>query len=234
MTTTVVSEMQSPIPTTTSQPLPKQRTVADAHRRERIIEVAREEFSRRGYAGASIATIAARAGIQKSTVFHHFESKGALYDAAVRGLVRDVLAALSAAADERLPFELQLDRCFLALQYQFASEPTAARLFMRALLDGEPDLDGDISDESRGLLDDVVELVADMLDAGIKEGVVPATQDAKQLALSVLGAQFLFFASPEISTRTVGSDPYAPGELDKRVGHVADHVRRMLGLVPAA
>ena len=53
--------------------------------RERLLAAAAEEFSRNGYAGTSIAAIATRAEVGKSTIFHHFESKEALYLAVIEG-----------------------------------------------------------------------------------------------------------------------------------------------------
>lgn len=51
--------------------------------RVRLLVAAETEFAERGYSGASIAGIARRAGVGKSTVFHHFESKEALYLAVI-------------------------------------------------------------------------------------------------------------------------------------------------------
>lgn len=47
--------------------------------RSRVLAAAATEFCEQGYSGASIAAIACRAGLSKSTIFHYFESKEALY-----------------------------------------------------------------------------------------------------------------------------------------------------------
>jgi len=46
----------------------------------RIIDAAREEFTAHGFEGASVATIAARADLAPSAVYHYFGSKAALYE----------------------------------------------------------------------------------------------------------------------------------------------------------
>jgi len=46
----------------------------------RIIDAARHEFSRRGFDGASVATIASRAGLAPSAAYHYFGGKVALYE----------------------------------------------------------------------------------------------------------------------------------------------------------
>ncbi|NBB92696.1 MAG: TetR family transcriptional regulator [Gammaproteobacteria bacterium] len=57
--------------------------------RQRLLDAAAAVFSDGGYAGSSIAAIARRAGMSKSTVFHHFPSKEALYLAVIAGAVED-------------------------------------------------------------------------------------------------------------------------------------------------
>jgi TetR/AcrR family transcriptional regulator len=52
--------------------------------RQRLLAAAAETFSLHGYAGASISAIAARAGVSKSTIFHHFDSKESLYLAVIQ------------------------------------------------------------------------------------------------------------------------------------------------------
>ena len=47
--------------------------------RQFLLEKAREAFAQEGFAGASMGDIAQRAGLRKSSLFHHFPSKEALY-----------------------------------------------------------------------------------------------------------------------------------------------------------
>lgn len=57
--------------------------------RTRLLDAAAAEFAANGYSGASIASIARRAKVSKSTVFHHFESKEDLYLAVIGEAVGD-------------------------------------------------------------------------------------------------------------------------------------------------
>jgi AcrR family transcriptional regulator len=47
--------------------------------RERIIQAAFSLFAERGFYGVSISDVAESAGLVKSSIYHHFESKEALY-----------------------------------------------------------------------------------------------------------------------------------------------------------
>lgn len=51
---------------------------------ERIVRMAISEFARNGYAGTSISTIAKRAGMNKSSLYTHFESKAELFYVCIR------------------------------------------------------------------------------------------------------------------------------------------------------
>lgn len=65
---------------------------------ERILDVAAEVFSERGFPGATIDEIVARAGTGKGTVYHHFPSKEALFLAVIADREEALQDALEAAA----------------------------------------------------------------------------------------------------------------------------------------
>jgi AcrR family transcriptional regulator len=54
---------------------------ADPHKREDILQAAREVFRQSGYEKAHVAEIAQRAGVAKGTVYLYYESKRAMLDA---------------------------------------------------------------------------------------------------------------------------------------------------------
>jgi TetR/AcrR family transcriptional regulator len=57
--------------------------------RQRLVDAAAMVFSEHGFAGSSIAAIAEAAMISKSTIFHHFESKQALYRAVIESAAQE-------------------------------------------------------------------------------------------------------------------------------------------------
>lgn len=76
----------------TSSSLPR-KVRADAQRnRERILEVAKQVFTRNG-AAASLDDIARRAGIGSGTLYRHFPSRDALIEAVYRSEVEKLVAA---------------------------------------------------------------------------------------------------------------------------------------------
>lgn len=67
--------------------------------RERILAAAVDLFAARGYGVVAVSDVAARAGTAKGSVYRHFESKEALFAAAVESVVSGVVGDVRAAAD---------------------------------------------------------------------------------------------------------------------------------------
>ena len=91
-----------------ARPLPTSAAVArplraDAARnRENVLRAARDAFAESGY-GVPLDEIAARAGVGPGTVYRHFPTKEALFEAVVTARVQDLLADARARADASDP-----------------------------------------------------------------------------------------------------------------------------------
>jgi AcrR family transcriptional regulator len=86
-------------------PPPPRKPRADAKRnRERILEVAREVFTRDG-AAASLDDIARRSGIGNATLYRHFPTRDALIEAVYRSEVEKLAAAEQRFAATMAPLE---------------------------------------------------------------------------------------------------------------------------------
>lgn len=103
--------------------------------RQRLLTAAAAAFSEGGYAGTSIAAIARRASMSKSTVFHHFPSKEALYLAvisdAVEGFGQRLDHVLAASED----ISVALKRFQQEHIRHMADHRQVARLILRELQD---------------------------------------------------------------------------------------------------
>lgn len=86
----------------------------------RIVAAAREEFARRGFAGARVEQIARRAGVNKQLLFYYFHSKRGLFQAVLAqsaGELETALAELAQAGAGGGPLERL--RLTLAAQFEF-------------------------------------------------------------------------------------------------------------------
>lgn len=64
-----------------------------------LIEIAREHFTRDGYASAATEEIVAQAGVTRGALYHHFGSKEGLFLAVLHEVQREVAEQVSTAAD---------------------------------------------------------------------------------------------------------------------------------------
>src|SRR6201993_5602883 len=72
---------------------------ADARRnREKVVRAAREAFAAHGY-GVPLDEIASRAGVGPGTVYRHFPSKEALFEAVVTARITDLVSDARARTD---------------------------------------------------------------------------------------------------------------------------------------
>jgi AcrR family transcriptional regulator len=92
-----------------------------------LLAAGRAVFSERGFAGAGIAEIVARAGVSAPVLYHHFAGKADLYVAVAADVYDEVLGALEAAAARTGgPFPGRFDAVLVAAADLNEADPTIA------------------------------------------------------------------------------------------------------------
>ena len=95
---------------------------ADAARnREKVLRAAREAFAESGY-GVPLDEIAVRAGVGPGTVYRHFPTKEALFEAVVAARLQDLVTDARARADSSDPGD-----AFFGFLGRIAAESVAKR-----------------------------------------------------------------------------------------------------------
>lgn len=180
-------------------------------RREAILDAATELFAERGFEGASLRDVAERVGVRKASLFHHFASKEALYEAAMDRLVADLQTPLSAIYASGGTYVERLETLTATLVDAIGTRPHAARLLVREAMDFAPIARVKLLD--RVLL--VLEAGAAWVAAGQAEGVF-VEGDPKHIVLTALGLHFVPFALARLTERYVGVDPFDPAFVAQR------------------
>ena len=94
----------------------------------RIIAAAREEFSKRGFAGARVEEIARRATVNKQLLFYYYHSKRGLFQAVLEQSLGELEGALARVTSPAGP-PLERLRATLRAQFEFlASHPELVSL----------------------------------------------------------------------------------------------------------
>ncbi|MGN0982239.1 MAG: TetR/AcrR family transcriptional regulator [Candidatus Limivicinus sp.] len=109
------------------------REEKNALSRQRILEAALEEFSRRGYEAASLSNVCAEKGISKGIIYHHFKDKDELFLLCVEDCFTQVSAYLQEAAGKLSgTAEEKLAAYFDARLRFFALRPVYLGIFAEA------------------------------------------------------------------------------------------------------
>jgi AcrR family transcriptional regulator len=95
--------------------------------REELIDAATGLFAKRGYDATPIDAVLHAAGVSRGALYHHFEDKRALFEAALErveaGVAREVVSSASSASD---PFEALVAGCSAWLR--LARDPVVRRI----------------------------------------------------------------------------------------------------------
>lgn len=178
--------------------------------RERILSAARSEFAARGYAAASVRTIAEPAGATAAMINYYFGGKQALYDNVVADAQSRLLARLAAAIAEGgsdgLPVRLALAYFDFLVQ-----ERDVQRLLLRQLLDR--------ADHQRERAEEMIGPLRSLLEQHFGDREV-----AHQFAVSVFGAIAGYFLYEPVLGAFLGEDPLSPVSLAARRRHIAELV----------
>lgn len=151
---------------------------ADAQRnRERILEVAKEAFTRYG-AEASLDDIAKQAGVGPGTLYRHFPSRDALIEAVYRSEVEKLAAAARRLADEKPPVEALRAWMLLFVDHIAAKQIIAPAL--NSVVGGASKLYEGTRAEVQGAMDGLVK-------RGIKSGDLRKDLDGFDLLRALIG-----------------------------------------------
>jgi TetR/AcrR family transcriptional regulator len=194
-------------------------TAADqAGSREKILEVAEALFARRGFAGVGLREVAETAGLGKSSLFHHFESKPALYFAVlgrVMGRIEDALRPVFASGGPPLA---RLDRLIDTLIDGLAEHPASARLLLRAIFeddDWSPDDPPPGAEVAERSLETLIAGLEALLREGVKSGAFREVS-ARHMVQTLIGATVYHFASGEFGDVLLGRPLLSSEEVRRR------------------
>jgi TetR/AcrR family transcriptional regulator len=172
--------------------------------REEIAIIAREAFAEAGYAATSLSQIAEAVGIRKASLYHHYSTKDALYNAVIGGIVSGLRTLVAGAGLEAGSFIERLDRLGALVVDYLTEHPSAARLLVREIVDDGPFMRG----EGRDGVQAALRITEAFLEAGMEAGTF-RRQDVRQLTLSIVGLHLFYFAADHASSTFLEHDIFS-------------------------
>lgn len=205
------------------RPRPQRINDPEGNRRN-IIEVATQEFAKKGFSGARVDAIAARTKTSKRMIYYYFGGKEGLYIAVLEEAyrkIRSIEATLDLA--QQKPEEALRTLVGFTFDYQNA-HPEFIRLVMN-----ENMLNGAYvarSKDIRRLNSAAINAVRELLSRGQREGVFRDDLDPVDLHMSISALCFFNVANRATFSTIFKRDMASPKALAARRAQVADLILR--------
>ena len=202
----------------TATPLPSVPPAAAT--RGRLLDAATAEFAERGYGGARIREIVARAGTNLAAVNYHFGGKEALYAAVLEHHARRALTTHPTQAPPgpaRPTAEQRLEVFIRGLLMRILDDDPAAmftRLIAREMLDPTPALDKLAQAFARPQVEGLCAIVAEITDAP------PASHAVKRCAISIASQCMNLHFQRHLLKRVFADLPLVVGAVDALTRHI--------------
>jgi AcrR family transcriptional regulator len=202
---------------------PKHR--ADDPTRERLLAAAISEFAERGYAGASLRDIGARAKLNPAGVTYYFATKEKLWLAASEELARPLVTIAMTAAAKRQPPREALRALLGALFDAFAADPRPARLMMWSALQASQ-LD---FDRTLAVFQPLITFGVTYFQTAQRAGELPKAIDVPVVLPIIFGAFIYTFIAQPGQRRHFGADVSDPKFGPRARAALLDGAERLLG-----
>ncbi len=200
--------------------------------RQAILDCAEPLFAERGFGGIGLSEVAERAGLGKSSLFHHFQTKTQLYAAVMARLLGRIEAELMGALAAGGPPAERLERWLDTLVDVLAAHPSYARLLLRTLFE-DHELASDLPEAKdadaalRRIAGNALRLLREGMATGELRGASPA-----HTLQTLFGATVHPFATGRFGEELIGRSLFAPSEVRRHKAELKGLLRH--GLIPAS
>ncbi len=189
-----------------------------------IVRAAEAVFARDGFRGASMAEIAAQAGVAKANIHYYFGTKQQLYRAVLEGILHDWLAETDGIRADADPAQA-LGAYVRAKMALAQTRPEASRVFAGEMLRGAPEMRDILHGELRALVARKSAVIAGWIAQGRMAPVDPPHLLFTIWAATQTYADFAPQVRAVLGTRSLRGAPW-----QRATEHVVSLVLRGCGL----
>lgn len=197
---------------------------------EKILAAAQVEFARRGYDGARVDAIVARAKISKNLLYHYFRGKEDLY---IRILERTYEILRRRQSDVPVngldPLNAMIRLCENTFRV-FVEEPDVIIMLNTENLHRAKHIAK--STIIRSMYDKLAENLREILREGEEQGVFRKGVDPVELYISISGLGYFYLSNQYTLSMLFNRKLAAPENIEHRQAHLVDMVISYLTRVP--
>jgi AcrR family transcriptional regulator len=185
-----------------------------------ILAAARDEFAEHGLGGARMDRIAERAGLNKRLIYYYFEDKEQLFRAVLEQTYLNIreeerklhLLDLKPADAVRRLVEFTWD--------YYLAHPEFLTLLNSANLHRARHLEE--STRAREMNSPLIEMLAEILERGRKDGSFRGGVDPLQLYVSIAGLAYFYLSNSHTLSAIFGRDLLSAKAKNERLAHMCD------------
>lgn len=193
----------------------------DADRSQQgILAAARDEFAEYGLGGARMERIAERAALNKRLIYYYFEDKEKLFQAVLESAYAGIRAAERELNLLQSPPPEAMRRLIEFTWNYYIAHPEFLTLLNSANLHRARHLTS--SRRARELTSPLVEMLAEILERGRKDGSFRGGVDPVQLYVSIAGLSYFYLSNSHTLSAIFGRDLLRPRARQERLSHMCD------------
>ncbi len=185
----------------------------------RILEVAREFFAQRGYAGTTVRDIAVAAEANLAAVGYHFGSKQGLYEEVLRSQVAPLGRRLAQVCRAKMPPLDRIEAIVHAVFEHIRMRPQMPAIIARELASGR-----EINAAMAGTFREILPVLTGVIVEGQKDGSIRAG-DPTLLTLSVMSQPIYFNLARPVIAAVAGLEVGDPETAERMAVHAAAVIR---------
>jgi TetR/AcrR family transcriptional regulator len=191
---------------------------------DRILDAAEALFAERGFNGTSVRDIASSVALNPASLYNHFTSKEALYEAVLARGIRPLIEVLERAAESE---ELEAGEIIEAVMDHLAATPHLPRLIYHEALTGGEHL-GDV------VRNWVQPLLVPALAATERSRAAAGWESDEVVPLIAAWLHMIFghFAIAPMLGELFGHDPLTPENLERQTRFLRKAALRLVGDEP--
>jgi TetR/AcrR family transcriptional repressor of bet genes len=192
-------------------------------RRAQVVDALIDVMAERGYEGASVAAVAARAGLTAGLLHYHFESKQAILLAVIEELTGRHLARLDEHLSSAAGRPLEQLAALLDLHLAAGADADAKGLACWIVIGAEALRQPEVQGAYRQTLEEITKRLAAVVQAGIEQGVFQCA-DARSATAAMMALIQGYYALAATARETIPRGSAATA--------ARDMARGLLGISP--
>ncbi len=186
---------------------------------DRLVDAARELFSRLGYEATSVRAITTLAGANLGAITYHFGSKEALYEAALASVITPLRPLAVEIASSSDPPLARIERMVRGLFRYLRERPEFPKLLAHHLASSRP-----LPEPAREIISKNLATMASLISEGQRNGSI-RSGNPRDMALSIAAQPLWLTLARRAIQESASADQEPPETHEQIVASVVEFVR---------